>query len=125
MADALPLTPLGSVDDLLDRARRGVAAGQALDVIKERLTLLRDELYRKFLNAPDEKAVEFKHSLKAIERLAQALLVDQAQGELAYQQLLEASGLNTPEKEVPLRPARVARKRPRRASGQAATKSPS
>ena len=124
--DMLPMAPVGTLDDLLERARRGVAASTALDAVKDKLTALRDDLYRKFLNAPDERAVEFKHALRAIERLAQALLVDEAQGELAYAQLLEISGLNESEPEVPFRPARVSttRKRPRRASGQAAPNKP-
>jgi len=116
----IPLNPVGSIDDLLDRARRGAAAGHALDVVKDKLTALRDELYYKFLNAPDDKAAEFKHSLKAIERLSRALLLDEAQGELAYRTLLEMQGINAPEPEVPLRATRVARKRPARARRQAA-----
>lgn len=116
----IPLNPIGSIDDLLDQTRRGNAAGAALDVVKDKLTAIRDELYYKSLNAPDDKAVEFKHSLKAIERLAKALLLDEAQGELAYRTLLEMQGVNPPEPERPLAARRVARKRPARAKRQAA-----
>jgi len=110
----LPFSPVGSVDDLLERAQRGVNAGSALDTVKDRLTLLRDALYRALLNASAEKVLEIRADLKAIEKLAQALLVDEAQGQLAYDELLKVSGINKPEPEKFLAPSRVARKRPSR-----------
>lgn len=111
MTDLLPLTPIGGVDDLLERARRGAQAGAALDIVKERLTGIRDKMYRDLLNAPADKVVPMRDSLKAMEVLAQSLLKEEAQGDLAYATLMESAGGQAPVTEEPFRPARISKKR--------------
>lgn len=113
----VPLAPIGTLDDLLARAQRGAQATAALDLVKEKLTALRDDVYYKLLNAPPEKLSELRAELKALEKLARALLVDEAQGELAYRALMETRG-GPPEAEAAerpiLKPTRVPRaRRPR------------
>ena len=111
---ALQSPPIGTLDDLLARAQRGMQATTALDLIKEKLVELRDGTYYKLLNATPEHLSELRAELRAIEKLARALLVDEAQGELAYRTLMETRGA-PPEAEAGeqpvLRPKRVSRKR--------------
>lgn len=111
MTDIMPLTPIGGVDDLLERARRGAQAGAALDIVKERLTEIRDKMYRDLLNAAPDRVLSLRDSLKAIEVLSQSLLKEEAQGELAYETLMQSVGGQAPDKEVPFAPVRVSRKR--------------
>lgn len=107
----LPLPPISTLDELVERAQRGRAASHALEYLRDRISSIRDDLYRKLLNAPPDKLVELRADLKAIEKVAQALLVDEAQGELAYRQLYEIS---PPEQEeTPLRVEAVSQRRRR------------
>lgn len=114
--DELPMQSLGTLDDLLDRAAKGVRAGTALDAIKDELTEMRDKKYRDLLNESDvSKAEMIRQEMKAIEKLAKALLVKEMQGDVAYQLLMQNAGGQAPPEETPLKAARVARRRPRRA----------
>lgn len=92
MRPALPLPPISTLDDLIERAQRGQGAREALAYLRDKISTLRDDLYRKLLNAPPERVLEIRADLRAIERLAQALLVDEAQGEVAYRNLMEMYG---------------------------------
>jgi len=105
--NTLPLPPLSTLDELVERAQRGMGAKSALEYLRDKLGAMRDELYRKLLNAPPDRVLELRADLRAIERLAQALLVEEAQGELAYRALYEVA---PPEETRPLKPER--RRRP-------------
>jgi hypothetical protein len=110
---------MGTVDDLIERAQRGVGARNALEYVRDKLTALRDDTYRKLLNAPPERVAELRADLRAIEKLAQALLVEEAQGDLAYRTLVEA----VPEESTPAPPLTVPRvgRRTRRRSSAGST----
>lgn len=112
MEDALPMQEIGTLDDLLDRARRGAMAGSALDTIKVELTEMRDRRYRDILNTKDlTEERRLVEDLRAIERLAKALLVRQAQGDIAFQLLQQTAGGKEPPIETPLKVERMSRKR--------------
>ncbi len=86
-----------------------------MEVIKDKLVALRDHKYRQLLNERDTgRRLQLVDELKAIESLAQSLLVDEAQGELAYQALMQAG--QVPE-ETPLRPERPPARRRRSRPG--------
>lgn len=126
MPDNAPLMPLPDItglDDLLDRARVGVQAGNALDVIRHDLASARDKKYRELLNSTDaERLLALKYELKAIEALAQSLLVKEVQGEVAYNELMARAGAGTSAPEIAvLKPERVnPRKRSSRSKRAAA-----
>ena len=106
-----------SLDDLIERAKRGVVATTAIDLIKDELTSLKNKRYLELLNETDrEKMIERKCELKAIEWLAKALLVKEAQGKQAYEMLIGVSGKS--EAEIPmLTPRTASRTRRQRAAG--------
>jgi len=101
--------PIHNLDELIERAQRGRVARDALEYLREKISALREETYRKLLNAPPDRVLDLRADLRAIERLAQVLLNEEAQGELAYRQLCEVA----PPEERPLTVARVARKKTR------------
>jgi hypothetical protein len=120
MAEELGMAPIGTLDDLLDRAARGVRAGSGLDAVKDQLTEMRDKLYLDLLREPDDrKTVALRDELRAIHKLATALLKREAAGDVAFQLLQQTAGGKEPPPETPLKVERVAR-RPRRTRGQAA-----
>lgn len=92
----LPLPDITGLDDLLERARVGTVAGSALEAIKHDLMSQRDKKYREMLNANEtERVLTLKFELKAIEALAQSLLVKEVQGEIAYNELMARAGAST------------------------------
>ena len=111
----IPMTPIGSIDDLLDAARKGAVAASAIDAIKDKLSAIRDKLYIKLLNAPDAQVLDIRSELKGIEKLARALLVDEARGDVAYKRLLGVVGEPAVRK-----PETASRTRRQRATGATA-----
>ena len=91
----LPFSSIGTVDDLLDRARQGAIARTGLEAIQNELTRQRNQKYWQMLAAPDDKVLELRAELRAIEQLAKSLLVKEAQGKVATQALYARAGLAT------------------------------
>lgn len=110
MKVSLGLPPIQTLDELVERSQRGHVAKTAIEYIRDKLAALRDDTYRKLLNAstPD-KVMELRADLRAIERLAQSILVDQAQGEIAYRALYEV--VPPTEDSGPAAPGRAAAKK--------------
>ena len=123
MDNLLPLPTIAGLDDLLETARTGALAGDALDMVKNTLMEMRDAKYRTMFNSPNpEQKLRLMDELKAIEALAQALLAKEARGELAHKQLMGMVG-HVEERVAPslLKPERTpARKRSARSRRAAA-----
>ena len=120
MQSAIPFSKVGTLDELLDRAKAGQAATGAMELIKDELSALKEDTYLKLLNCPDSQLVEYRAQLKALELLARKLLAKEAQGELAYREIMsKIPGVEQPVQE-PFKPARVARKRSSRTTKAAA-----
>jgi hypothetical protein len=109
----LELPAVATLDELLARSRTGMVATTAVELIRDELTAMRNAAYYKMMNEPaPDKVMEYKHELRAIEKLAKSLLVKEAQGDAAYTQLLGVA----PAEEKPLKATTVTRVRRRRAS---------
>lgn len=117
MDSVIEFPNVAALDDLIERAKRGVVATTAIDLIKDKLTRMKNDAYRDMLNEKDpSKVLDHKSYLLGIERLAKALLVDEAHGKMAYEHLLGVSGKT--EAEVPILVPRTASKtRRQRAAG--------
>jgi len=116
MQSAIPFSKLGTLDELLDRAKAGQAATGAMELIKDELSALKEDTYLKLLNCPDTQLVEYRAQLKSLELLARKLLAREAQGELAYRQMMAQIPGVEQAKSEPFKPARVARKRSSRST---------
>lgn len=107
----VPFSRIGTLDELLERARSGQAATGALELVKDQLSDMKDETYLKLLNVSDIQLPELRAQLKAIELLARKLLSREASGEIAYRTLMsQVPGVESP-KEQPFKATRVSRRR--------------
>jgi hypothetical protein len=118
--EGMPFGNIGELDTLYDQAQAGAKAATALDVIRIKLTTRRNGIYHKFLNETDPvKLPRFQAELRAIEILANSLLIDEKAGDIAWETIMASrpGGVADTTEAVPtLMPERPRKGRRRRAS---------